>query len=89
MPSESAGGEMGFAHERCGDKFAPMSFTELKEEVMKLSFEQKAELAALLHGWEDDDWDRQMKADAEAGLFDEMLKRVDEDIQAGRVRELP
>ena len=80
---------MGFAHERCGDKFAPMSFTELKEEVMKLSFEQKAELAALLHGWEDDDWDRQMKADAEAGLFDEMLKRVDEDIQAGRVRELP
>ena len=89
MPSESAGGEMGFAHGRCGDKFAPMSFTELKEEVMKLSFEQKAELAALLHGWEDDDWDRQMKADAEAGLFDEMLKRVDEDIQAGRVRELP
>jgi len=66
-----------------------MSFAELKEEVMKLSVEQKAELAAVLHGWEDDDWDRQMKADAEAGLFDGMLKRVDADIEAGRVRELP
>ncbi len=66
-----------------------MSFAELKEEVLKLSAEQKAELAAILHGWEDDDWDRQMKADAKAGLFDDMLKRVDEDIQAGRVRELP
>ena len=66
-----------------------MSFAELKEEVMKLTVEQKAELAALLHGWEDDDWDRQMKADAEAGVFDEMLKRVDHNILAERVRELP
>lgn len=66
-----------------------MSFAELKEEVQKLSDEQKAEIAALLHGWEDDDWDRQMKADAAAGVFDEMLKRVDADIEAGRVRELP
>lgn len=66
-----------------------MSFAELKEEVLKLSDEQKAEIAALLHGWEDDDWDRQMKADAAAGVFDEMLKRVDADIEAGRVRELP
>lgn len=65
-----------------------MSFAELKEEVLKLSDEQKAEIAALLHGWEDDDWDRQMKADAAAGVFDEMLKRVDADIEAGRVREL-
>ena len=79
---------MGFAHERCGDKFAPMSFTELKEEVMKLSFEQKAELAALLHGWEDDDWDRQMKADAEAGLFDGMIAEAKADYAAGRTREL-
>ena len=66
-----------------------MSFAELKEEVQKLSFEEKAELAALLHGWEDDDWDRQMKADFAAGRLDSLLAEVDADIAAGRVRELP
>lgn len=66
-----------------------MSFAELKEEVLKLTVEQKAELAAILHGWEDDEWDKQMKADAAAGLFDEMIARAEEDVKAGRVRELP
>ncbi len=66
-----------------------MSFSELKEEVLKLSLEEKAELAAVLHGWEDDEWDKQMKADAAAGLFDDMIARAEEDVKAGRVRELP
>lgn len=66
-----------------------MSFAELKEEVMKLSPEEKAELAAVLHGWVDDEWDKQMKADAAAGLFDEMIARAEDDVKAGRVRELP
>ena len=66
-----------------------MSFAELKEEVMKLSFEQKAELAAVLHGWEDDAWDKQMKEDAKAGRLDPLLEKVEADIAAGRVRELP
>ena len=66
-----------------------MSFAELKEEVMKLTVEQKAELAALLHGWEDDDWDRQMKADAEAGVFDGMVAEAKAEYAAGRTRPLP
>ena len=66
-----------------------MSFAELKEEVMKLSFEQKAELAALLHGWQDDAWDKQMKADAEAGVFDGMIAEAKADYAAGRTRPLP
>jgi hypothetical protein len=66
-----------------------MSFAELKEEVMKLSLEQKAELAALLHGWEDDAWDRQMKEDLAAGRLDKLLAEADADIAAGRTRELP
>ena len=66
-----------------------MSFAELKEEVQKLSDEQKAEIAALLHGWEDDDWDRQMKADAKAGLFDEMIAEAKAEHAAGRTRPLP
>lgn len=69
--------------------FVGMSFAELKKEVLKLSVEEKAELAALLHGWEDDDWDRQMKSDLAAGRLDSLLAEVDADIAAGRVRELP
>lgn len=56
-----------------GDTLRVMSFAELKEEILKLSVEQKAELAAILHGWEDD----------------EMIARAEEDVKAGRGRELP
>ena len=35
---------------------------------------------------EDDDWDRQMIADAEAGKFDEMVKQVTADYFAGRFK---
>ena len=80
---------MGFAHGRCGDKFAPMSFTELKEEVMKLSPMEKAELARVLYGWEDDAWDRQMKADFDAGRLDGLIAEAEADVAAGRVSELP
>jgi len=65
-----------------------MSFAELKEEVMKLSPEEKEELARTLDA-EDDDWDRQMKADFAAGLFDARLEELDADLAAGRVREMP
>ena len=56
---------------------------------MKLTVEQKAELAVLLHGREDDDWDRQMKADAEAGVFDGMVAEAKAEYAAGRTRPLP
>jgi len=36
----------------------------------------------------DDAWDRQMEADAKAGKLDFLLKELDEDIAAGRVRPL-
>jgi hypothetical protein len=38
-----------------------VSLTEIKTAIEHLSFEQRAELAAWLHGWKDDDWDEQMK----------------------------
>jgi len=34
-----------------------MSLTEIKSAIEQLSFEQRAELAAWLHGWNDDEWD--------------------------------
>lgn len=66
-----------------------MSLAEIKAAIQQLSFEQRAELAAWLHGWEDDDWDEQMKSDVASGKIDVVLQEVEEDIKAGRVREMP
>ncbi len=66
-----------------------MSLAEIKAAIQQLSFEQRAELAAWLHGWEDDEWDEQMKRDVASGKLDVVLHEVEEDIKAGRVREMP
>lgn len=42
---------------------------EIKSAIERLTLESRAELIADLCGWSDDDWDRQMKADAGAGKF--------------------
>ena len=66
-----------------------MSLAEIKNAIQQLSFEQRAELAAWMHGWNDDDWDEQMKRDIASGKLDDVLREVEDDIQAGRVREMP
>jgi hypothetical protein len=72
-----------------GDKIDNVSLTEIKSAIEQLPFEQRAELAAWLHGWKDDEWDEQMKRDIAAGKLDTILHEVEEDIKAGRVREMP
>lgn len=62
---------------------------QIKTAIEQLSFEERAELAAWLHGWQDDEWDEQMKRDVAAGKFDHILREVDEDIRAGRLGEMP
>ncbi|HEV7300961.1 MAG TPA: hypothetical protein VGN72_16455 [Tepidisphaeraceae bacterium] len=62
---------------------------EIKEAIDRLTPEERAKLERMLHGDADDEWDRQMRDDAEAGRLDFMIKQVDEDIEAGRVRDLP
>jgi len=57
--------------------------------IERLSFEERAKLAAWLHGWNDDEWDEQMKRDVASGKLDTLLHEVEEDIKAGRVREMP
>ena len=66
-----------------------MSLAEIKTAIRQLSFEERVELVAWLHGWNDDEWDEQMKRDIAAGKFDSVLLEVEEDIKAGRVREMP
>ena len=72
-----------------GDKVDNVSLAEIKSAIEQLSFEQRAELAAWLHGWNDDDWDQQMKRDIGSGKLDDVLREVEDDIKAGRVREMP
>jgi hypothetical protein len=40
-----------------GDKIDIVSLAEIKNTIEQLSFEKRAELAAWLHGWNDDGWD--------------------------------
>lgn len=61
---------------------------EIREAIEKLSLEERAELLAELHGYEDDDWDRQMKADAAAGKFDAMNRAAEAEYRAGQTRPL-
>ena len=70
-------------------EFSLVSLAEIKTAIEQLSFEERAQLAAWLHGWNDDEWDEQMKRDIASGKLDDVLREVEEDIKAGRVREMP
>jgi len=66
-----------------------VSLVEIKTAIEQLSFEERAELAAWLHSWSDDEWDEQMKGDIAAGKFDSVLREVEGDIKAGRLEDMP
>jgi hypothetical protein len=66
-----------------------MSLAEIQSAIEQLSFEERAKLSAWLHGWKDDEWDEQMKREVASGKLDTVLHQVEEDIKAGRVREMP
>jgi hypothetical protein len=61
---------------------------EIKTAIGRLSLEERAELTAELCGWTDDDWDRQMKADAAAGKFAPLNRQADAAHTAGRTAPL-
>ena len=66
-----------------------VSLAEIKTAIEQLSFEERAALAAWLHGWKDDEWDEQMKRDIASGKLDDVLREVEDDIAAGRLRDMP
>jgi hypothetical protein len=70
-------------------KIGFVSLSEIKSAIKQLSFEQRAELAAWLHGWRDEEWDDQMKCDIAGGKLDDVLREIEEDIKTGRVRDMP
>lgn len=66
-----------------------MSVEQIKVAIEQLSFEERAELAAWFHGWKNDEWDEQMKRDVAEGKLDDVLREVEDDIAAGRLRDMP
>jgi hypothetical protein len=63
---------------------------EIKRAIEKLSPQEHCELEALLHPWPDDDWDRQMQADAEpGGKLHEMMSASRKNAQAGTFMDFP
>jgi hypothetical protein len=64
------------------------SVAEIKSAIEGLSVEERAELIADLCGWSDDDWDRQMKADAAIGKFASINREADEAHTSGKTTPL-
>jgi hypothetical protein len=69
--------------------FRQMSLAEIKSAIERLSFEERGQLAAWFHGWKDDEWDEQMKRDIADGKLDDVLREVEDDIKADRLRDMP
>lgn len=57
---------------------------EIKMAISELPLEERAEIIAELCGWSDDDWDRQMKADAAADKFKHINREADAAHAAGQ-----
>ena len=61
---------------------------EIKTAINRLSLEERAEMLAELCGWTDDNWDRQMKADAATGKFAVLNDKTDTAHAAGQTLPL-
>ena len=66
-----------------------MSVQEIKKAVQSLTLEERADVAACLHSWHDDEWDEQMKRDLAAGKLDKVLAQVDADIGKNKIGDMP
>jgi hypothetical protein len=62
---------------------------EIKAAISQLTLEERVEVARCLHEWEDDAWDKQIQQDLAAGKLDGLLAKVDDDIDHGKLRDLP
>lgn len=63
---------------------------EIKAAIDKLSPRERCELHALLNPLPEDEWDTQMRADADpGGKLHRLMVEAEEDAKAGRLREFP
>ena len=64
-----------------------MSVAEILQELPKLSVAERDEVRRRLAELEDDAWDRQIEADANAGKLDKLWAEALDDIKAGRTKD--
>jgi len=63
---------------------------EIKAAIATLTLEERAEVARCLHGWQDDDWDRQMAADAEpGGKLYRLMETSKKNAKGGKLKDFP
>lgn len=61
----------------------------IKQQIEQLTFQQRCELMQWMRaGDPEDDWDRQMRADAEAGKLDHFDEDIARARKAGELRDL-
>ena len=60
------------------------SLLEIKAAIDRLSPQEYCELMSMLHPAVDDEWDRQLSADAAAGKLDGLMASARADCDAGR-----
>lgn len=65
-----------------------ISVLEIKAAIDRLTPREYAELMVLLHPTPDDEWDRQIAADAAAGRLDHLIAEARDDVAAGGCRPL-
>lgn len=63
---------------------------KVKAAIEQLTREERRQLFALLNPVEDDDWDRQMKKDAEpGGKLDRLMEAANKEYRQGKSRPFP
>ncbi|HLJ55433.1 MAG TPA: hypothetical protein VKT77_10375 [Chthonomonadaceae bacterium] len=65
-----------------------MSVKELEQAVQRLDPESYSEFSRWFIEFDHDRWDRQIEADSRAGKLDELVRRADQDFEAGRCKPL-
>jgi len=61
---------------------------EIKTAITQLPKDQFWKLTDRLIALRDDEWDRQIEADAKSGKLDKLFEQADRDFEVGRCKEL-
>jgi hypothetical protein len=63
---------------------------EIKAAIPSLTLAEREDVARYLHEWTDDEWDRQMAADAEpGGKLHRLMEQAETEAKAGKLRDFP
>ena len=66
-----------------------MSITEIQEAILSLSVQERAELRQWFEQFEEDDWDRQITADAPSGKLDFLAEEALRAKREGNLKPMP